>query len=706
MVAACAAVTVSLLLGWGGAAAWGASGSPAVEPALAAVLDFKPRVRVVVRDDGGRLSAALESTDPKAKVPVAPPGSVQIRFLQPSTDTPVAAGSVWLAVGFRGDRPIRSVHLYWAPWGQPATEVRVEVAGPTEQEGTAWAQVQGVQAGRWVAAAVVETVDGRLAAAAADFRVVGDASLQPRLDGLAQGLDRRDRATQVAVDEMARTGELWKLLARRFGAPSQGDGGGLGQHVGPPFAVGGLGLDAVGGALVLTGPVFLHALVEDVPEGYLAAGVRAYEAVREAPYWVNSWERPEDSGARTWDAPGSGQYRPDAEIPGWEHFLEEYASHPAADDAAYRLGRSFEVRAMGRDAADASGRARDIRQAALAYLVAAALPDGDMRRDALGRLVFLLDAVASEDELGALASLAGSDEPETGPKSSAIERLAGPRAGAYLACAARYALAVRLLRGGEYDEAAGQLAAVTRVVGEVPLPWDGWDPLGFRRSDTEDALSRQSVAARLLAEGQAEGQADPGRMAQRRYEEAAAIYREPLLFYLPLWHGERAAYLAFGHVFDAADAGLWDASALRRYVQAHNTYVRALELFERLLGSDPPEPWKEKAFFSRAMTLRHLVEYGFEVRYWRDPSALKAEAVRSFEAFAREYPDSPLADDALLMVGVYGEDGGALEELLRRYPDGDMRPLAERLLGARSERAGEPEGGARTGAGPSSGNGA
>src|SRR5690606_30645270 len=95
--------------------------------------------------------------------------------------------------------------------------------------------------------------------------------------------------------------------------------------------------------------------------------------------------------------------------------------------------------------------------------------------------------------------------------------------------------------------------------------------------------------------------AGPETAVEAAYREAALIYHDPLLFHLALWHGQRADYLALGHVFAAAEAGEPDGPVLERYAARHNTYVRALALFDALLATDPPEPWRERAHFSRGM---------------------------------------------------------------------------------------------------------
>lgn len=68
--------------------------------------------------------------------------------------------------------------------------------------------------------------------------------------------------------------------------------------------------------------------------------MKAYGKVRGLEYFV--LDRPERESS-WWRSYGDQHYDPQAEIPGWEGFLRQFARHPGADDAAYRLARSYEV---------------------------------------------------------------------------------------------------------------------------------------------------------------------------------------------------------------------------------------------------------------------------------------------------------------------------------------------------------------------------
>src|SRR5690606_483179 len=120
---------------------------------------------------------------------------------------------------------------------------------------------------------------------------------------------------------------------------------------------------------------------------------------------------------------GAGAYAPEREAVGWTSFLAAYHRHPAADDAAYRLGRSHELLAA-RFAPGRSERVAHLLAAAWAYLAALELPDGDMAWDARNRLIYLLDAVARPEDLQRMtARLEGGASPEAG----LVERFVRPQ---------------------------------------------------------------------------------------------------------------------------------------------------------------------------------------------------------------------------------------------------------------------------------------
>lgn len=606
--------------------------------------------------------------------PALIPGPPTITLLSPEPTGPVPAGRLWLAVGIQAPAGVRGVTFWWdEPGGQRQT-LLPELAGPSEQVGTAWYEILEVSQGTYRLTVQVEDGAGQTTGQNWTIQVVGDLSLEAELASLEAGLWVRRPDAQLAVDQMAQNGRLWTLLEDRYGWRSGTD---------PVRAR--EGWESTLGRL--TRPLLMEALVEDQPTGYLARGVRAYERVRGAAYWWEARFDPEavsTVGAGAEPAAGSPPretmygpqaYDPEREAEGWPAFLAAYRRHPAADDAAYRLGRSHELLAA-RFAEGSPDRVRHLLAATWAYLAALELPDGDMAWDARHRLLYLLDAVAGDADLKALAA---SLNRGARAQAGLVGTLVRPALENDLGLAVEYALALRHLRAGRYQEAARSLTALLDALPEA----GPWDPLALRTAQTRAALEHQAARAGELARlrDQAAGQGQEA--VEAAYGEAALIYRNPRLFHLALWHGQRAQYLAFGHVFTAA-ASEPDRTILAEDTARQITYVRALALFDQFLATDPPEPWRERALFSKGMSLYHLLHYGTEVWAWRSSEALTGELVETFQEFAARYPASSLADDALLMVGVYGRRPEVLRELVQRYPEGDKRPVAEALLEGRS----------------------
>lgn len=617
---------------------------------------------------GGTATAAAQER--REARPALIPELPTVTLLSPDPAGAVPAGRLWLAVRIEAPAGIRGVTFWWDEPGGERRTLLPEVGGPSDEVATAWYEIFDVTQGLYRLTVQVEDGARQIMGQSWTIQVVGDLALEEELASLEEGLRVRRPSAQQAVDQMAQDGRLWALLEGRYGWRSGTD----------PIRFHAVWESALGR---LTQPLLMRALVEDQPTGFLARGVRAYEQVRGAAYWWDARFPRDPAGGESASAEaaadgwplgpqyGSQDYDAEREAAGWPAFLAAYRRHPAADDAAYRLGRSHEVLAA-RFAEGSPERLGHLLAAAWAYLAALELPDGDMAWDARNRLLYLLDAVAAGADLEALAS---SLAQEARAQAGFVGALIRPGLEEDLRLAVAYALALRHLRAGRYEEAAASLAAVLSALPEA----GSWDPLALRTAQTRARVERQAATARDLARLQRQAAGDGLEAVEAAYREAALIYRDPLLFHLALWHGERARYLAFGHVFSAA-ASEPDRSILAADAARQITYVRALALFDQLLATDPPEPWRERALFSKGMSLYHLLHYGTEVHAWRSPEDLTAELVATFQEFAAQYPASSMADDALLMVGVYGRRPEVLRELIERYPDGDKRPVAEALL--------------------------
>jgi hypothetical protein len=357
-------------------------------------------------------------------------------------------------------------------------------------------------------------------------------------------------------------------------------------------------------------------LAEQNPDSFYARGIRAYEAVRGRPYF--EIDRRADPGMRSYREFGNHSYDCDREIPGWTSFLATYGRHESADDAAYRLGRCYESRGQYAEA--------------LRWLLRVpALGDADMTDDARPRVVWILDAELDEAALRALPA----DLPDELPPMIA------------------YTIVVKELRAGRYAEAHRDLDAFTTRYESLQLPMATW----FADMNSFWAGVRQQQAAVSRLEGLAAG----GAWADR-YNLAAAMYHDELLFYNYLWGGGRHWYL-----MDALLALQGDADpAYTRWVSEMNNLLQAVQAFEQVRGA--PAPYAEKAEFSRAMALAQLAGYGRDVAIWRPISEVRTMGPEALQAFLHNFPHSSLVPDALLSLGFITGDASYLDRIVKEYP--------------------------------------
>lgn len=386
-------------------------------------------------------------------------------------------------------------------------------------------------------------------------------------------------------------------------------------------------------------------LAAQYPGSFLARGIRAYEAVRGRPYF--EWDRVANEGDYwpRWEH-GNRFYEPEREIPGWLGYLAAYRHHPAADDAAYRLGRSYEIQG-------------DYLQAVRWLYAATALPDGEMAYHARGRIIWILDALLDEAQLQALA--AANRIPDLEP-------------------ALGYSLAVRALRAGRYDEAVRELDAVLARYGAAPLPerlaaphspYSGWRYEGFWHRVREQR--EQAARLRDLA-----GRTDP----ESRYELAATMHHDEFLFYNHLWALGRQTYLSdfAGHALAALQGDM--DSTYHRWVAESNNYIQAAAAFAPLAGAPATEPAAvhadiaARAAYSRALALTKLLHYGPDVTLWRSYREIHDQAVAAFEQVVSDFPRHPLAADALLSLGFLRQDRSYFDRILREYPRSDAAATA------------------------------
>lgn len=361
------------------------------------------------------------------------------------------------------------------------------------------------------------------------------------------------------------------------------------------------------------------------PESFHARGIRAYEQIRGRPYF--EIERMRQPGWHPYRDFGNRQYAPDREIPGWLAYLQAYRTHQGADDAAYRLGRSYEIKGQYGEA--------------LRWLDAALkLGDGEMRPYARTRIAWILDALLDEAGVRALPADLPAD----------LQPLVA------------YATAVHELRAGKYAEADRELGALIERWGDQPVL------LAWRQADYPfwSRVREQRAQAVRLAELTAVGS------WQSRYDMAALMYHDDFVFYNHTWGGGRQYYLR--EMQNALSGDM--APAYTRWIAGSNNLIQALAVFERL--AEAPAPIAEKAAYSRAITLGKLVNYGQDVALWRPITEVGKMGEAALEQFLVRYRKSTLAPDALLSLAYQRGDQALFDRIVREYPDSDAAVTARK----------------------------
>jgi|GEM_PF-2421141 len=375
-------------------------------------------------------------------------------------------------------------------------------------------------------------------------------------------------------------------------------------------------------------------LAERYPDSFFAKGIQAYEAVRGRSYFAIDRNGP-DGGRWPWEY-GNRWYDPDREIPGWLGYLETYRRHEGADDAAYRLGRCYEIKG-------------EYDQALHWLLEATGLGDGEMAYHARGRMVWILDALLDGSTLRSLKV-----DPRLRP-------------------ALDYSIAVRDLRAGRYGAAVGVLDRLLGQAGPTPLP-NTWPTYAF---DFWAGVQRQrDQAAKLQTLAQS---AQP----EDRYALAALIYHDELIFYNNLWANGRGSYLGFGgHVQQALEGDM--EPAYERWMAESNNYAQAARLFQALSLSTTGKV-AEKAAYSRAMALARVGDYaGAELL--AQPAALTEETVRALQEFVARFPRADLTPEALLSLAFITGDRSYFDRILKEFPRSDAALTAKGPLESRGAK--------------------
>jgi|GEM_PF-3401077 len=393
-------------------------------------------------------------------------------------------------------------------------------------------------------------------------------------------------------------------------------------------------------------------LAEMFPDGPLAQGIQRYQEIRGTSYFFG-----EDDGQWiAYDAGGKDHSQPQQAVAQWLAFLETYPLHPAADDAAYRLARCYQELGQFEEALYWFDQARK-------------RGDRDLDYDAAGQIFYTLDVLLGAHEHRQLVSERLPD---------GIQPLM------------QYAQAVQTLRTGKFHEASAELRRLAETYQEHEMTWPGayeGEPDGGGRFERYDNplhtyypfwahVQEQRVWTDQLAAWEEQINKHTGaEKARLQYEQAALVYRTPLLHYNHLWRGERQAFFWFGHIKSAE----YD-EAFSAYIRRFNHLIRAEELFSRINLREADAETGAKTLFTLALLHSKLIDYGEEIRYVATKAQLARKVAEYAEQLVQRYPDSDLADDALLLHVHYSRDMDVLRALLTRYPDGDVTPKAREML--------------------------
>lgn len=95
--------------------------------------------------------------------------------------------------------------------------------------------------------------------------------------------------------------------------------------------------------------------------------------------------------------------------------------------------------------------------------------------------------------------------------------------------------------------------------------------------------------------------------------------------------------------------------------------------------SSPPE-LKARALYSTGLCYIGLDEWGDDASFGFNLPEIREKIVSTYQQFVQEYPDSSMADDALLALGAYTGDAAYLQRSLAEYPGGDTIEEAKSLV--------------------------
>ncbi len=402
---------------------------------------------------------------------------------------------------------------------------------------------------------------------------------------------------------------------------------------------------------------FLKEVTQKYPDCYLTRGIIAYEKVRGKSYFLIERGKIKDCPYSWIDDMqyGDDQYNPGREVPGWEQFLKDFPRHPAADDAAYRLARCYEISGHWVDALNTLEKAMKS-------------PDGDIRYHVAGRMVYIPDVCMTAAQL--------RDIP-VGKIDTKMHLLVD------------YTLAVKALRQDDYRQAAGLLEGFMDrmesepAVGEIS-PFKDWVLTWCKKYGFKDAVKKQLEQTRTLAELQDKWA--KSKNTADLYNLAAAIYNNQMIYYNHLWEGNRQDFNWLGYVnYQGYAASAADATGappeMASFAREMINYNHSADLFKQVYDNPSSSSGlKAKALFSQGLSYLGIYNWGEDAWAAFDRKELKKQIMDTFASFVRQFPDSSMADDALLALAAVSGDRAFLDRMFKDYPEGDALERGRALL--------------------------
>ncbi|MDS1029947.1 hypothetical protein RDV78_05450 [Bacillota bacterium LX-D] len=354
-------------------------------------------------------------------------------------------------------------------------------------------------------------------------------------------------------------------------------------------------------------------ICKQYPNSDFAKGIKAYEEISGTPFF--------DIDKKTERQYGDNQYNPSLEIEEWLKWIKKYPGHIASDSAAYRLGRCYEI----------SGY---YSQALNWYYQAVKAPNGAIQNDAKGRLIYVLDVKMDADQLNdALTSQKICPEVEP---------------------AAKYTLALKLIRSGKYQVGIAKLQKFAQEYEEKPVYNFTFDKSQNDKTDKWAFWSKVKEQQAKLTELSAYAQQldNTELSAPLQYKIAALIYHDNLIFYNHFWQGQRIIYNWLGHINEIRNQPPVQTE-LQNSIKEQNNYYQALQKFLELKDKELPPDLKEKVIFSIALCYSHLESYGQEIDVLMSEEMQHKQVLDSLKNYLNNYPNGNYRTEAEKALTAY-----------------------------------------------------